>query len=134
MKSLLGDRCQLTVRAQNDGDYSRLDGLAVTKLEISNNPVDVTNGASDGWRELLSFAGSRHVTVALSGISLGGAAEFTLQACALSGELVDCQLVATSAQQLQGCFAVKQMSYSGQQGEEVVFDLALTSAGPITLV
>ena len=55
--------------------YVTVAGLKTTQLTINGDAVIVTNKGSGGWRELLSGAGVRSVSVAASGIFLGSSAE-----------------------------------------------------------
>ena len=55
--------------------YRTVAGLRTTQLSIAGDPVVVTSKESGGWRELLSGAGVRSVSVSAAGIFLGSAAE-----------------------------------------------------------
>ena len=48
--------------------YATVAGLKTTQLSINGDAVAITNKGSGGWRELLSGAGVRSVSVAASGI------------------------------------------------------------------
>ena len=51
--------------------YVTVAGLKTTQLTINGDAVAITNKDSGGWRELLSGAGVRSVSVAASGIFTG---------------------------------------------------------------
>ncbi len=55
--------------------YATVAGLRTTQLSVNGEVVNVTTKDSGGWRELLSGAGVRSVSVAGSGIFTGSAAE-----------------------------------------------------------
>ena len=67
--------------------YATVAGLKTTQLTINGDAVAITNKDSGGWRELLSGAGVRWVSVAASGIFTGSAAEGQVKSLALSGQL-----------------------------------------------
>src|SRR5256885_14772212 len=67
--------------------YVTVAGLKTTQLTINGDAVAITNKGSGGWRELLSGAGVRSVSVAASGIFTGGSAEAQGEAVALNGAL-----------------------------------------------
>jgi len=72
--------------------YSTVAGLKTTQLSINGDAVVITNKGSGGWRELLSGAGVRSVSVAASGIFTGSAAETQVKSLALSGSLESYEL------------------------------------------
>ena len=47
--------------------YATIAGLRTTQLQVSGEAVNVTNKDSGGWRELLSGAGVRAVSVSAAG-------------------------------------------------------------------
>jgi len=55
--------------------YATVAGMRTTQLSVNGEAVNVTSKDSGGWRELLSGAGIRSVSVAASGIFTGSAAE-----------------------------------------------------------
>jgi TP901-1 family phage major tail protein len=67
--------------------YVTVAGLKTTQLSVNGDAVAITNKGSGGWRELLSGAGVRSVSVAASGIFTGSSAEMQARSLALSGAL-----------------------------------------------
>ena len=55
--------------------YQTVAGLRTTQMSITGDTVVITSKDSGGWRELLSGAGVRSVSVSAAGIFLGSAAE-----------------------------------------------------------
>ena len=49
--------------------YATVAGLRTTQMSINGDTVVVTHKQSGGWRELLSGAGTRSVSVSAAGIS-----------------------------------------------------------------
>jgi Phage tail tube protein len=72
--------------------YSTVAGLRTTQLSINGDAVVITNKGSGAWRELLSGAGVRSVSVSGAGVFTGSAAETRIKNTALSGLLDDCEL------------------------------------------
>src|SRR5438034_9162402 len=89
--------------------YATVAGLKTTQLSINGDAVAITNKGSDGWRELLSGAGVRSVSVAAGGIFTGSAAESQLQGLALSGALEDYELSFESGERMRGTFLVTRL-------------------------
>ena len=112
--------------------YSTVAGLKTTQLSINGDAVVITNKGSGGWRELLSGAGVRSVSVAASGIFTGSAAETQVKTLALSGALESYQLSFESGEQMQGQFLVTRLEYAGDFNGERNYTITLESSGEVT--
>src|SRR3546814_9787443 len=64
--------------------YRTVAGLRTTQMSVNGEAVNVTTKESGGWRELLSGAGVRSVSVSAAGIFTGSDAEVRLRGHALS--------------------------------------------------
>ena len=69
--------------------YATVAGLRTTQLSVNGQAVEITSKDSGGWRELLSGAGVRSVSVSGAGVFTGSVAEGRIKANALSGALDD---------------------------------------------
>ena len=72
--------------------YQTVAGLRTTQMSITGDTVVITSKESGGWRELLSGAGVRSVSVSAAGIFLGSAAEAQIRTAAMAGTLADYEL------------------------------------------
>ncbi len=111
--------------------FATVAGLRTTMLTIAGELVTITNKDSGGWRELLSGAGTRSVSVAGSGVFTGSAAEARLKGNALAGTLDDYQLCFASGGTIQGRFLLTKLDYAGDFNGERSYTLALESSGPV---
>jgi TP901-1 family phage major tail protein len=111
--------------------YSTVAGLRTTQLSIAGELVTITNKDSGGWRELLSGAGTRSVSVAGSGVFTGSAAEARLKNNVLAGTLDNYQLSFESGEIMQGRFLLTKLDYSGDFNGERAYTLALESSGQV---
>jgi TP901-1 family phage major tail protein len=111
--------------------FSTVAGLKTTQLSINGNAVEITNKGSGGWRELLSGAGVRSVSVAASGIFTGSAAEVQVKTLALSGALEHYELSFESGERMQGEFLVTRLEYAGDFNGERNYTIALESSGEV---
>ena len=111
--------------------YTTLAGLRTTQLSINGDSVVITNKGSGGWRELLSGAGVRSVSVSGAGVFTGSAAEARIKASALSGVLDDYELSFESGERLRGRFLVTRLDYAGDFNGERSYTLALESSGVV---
>ena len=115
----------------NTPAYSTIAGLRTTQLSINGDSVVITNKGSGGWRELLSGAGVRSVSVSGAGVFTGSSAEARIKASALSGVLDDYELSFESGERLRGRFLVTRLDYAGDFNGERSYTLALESSGVV---
>lgn len=111
--------------------YSTVAGLRTTQMSINGDTVVVTNKSSGGWRELLSGAGTRSVSVSAAGIFLGSAAEAAIRANALAGTIENYELSFEDGEKLQGKFLVQRLDYAGDFNGERNYTLQLESSGAV---
>ena len=111
--------------------YQTVAGLRTTQMSINGDTVVVTHKESGGWRDLLSGAGTRSVSVSAAGIFLGSAAEARMQAQALSGTIADYELSFEDGARMRGRFLVQRLDYAGDFNGERNYTLQLESSGPV---
>ena len=111
--------------------FTTVAGLRTTQLQINGEAVAITSKDSGGWRELLSGAGVRSVSVSGAGIFTGSAAEARLKGNALSGTIDDYRLSFENGESLTGRFLVTRLDYAGDYNGERNYTLALESSGAV---
>lgn len=111
--------------------YQTVAGLRTTQMSINGDTVVVTHKGSGGWRDLLSGAGTRSVSVSAAGIFLGSVAESAVRAHALAGTLDDYELSFEDGERLRGRFMVQRLDYAGDFNGERNYTLQLESSGPV---
>ena len=111
--------------------FATVAGLKTTQLSVNGDPVVITNKGSGGWRELLSGAGVRSVSVAASGIFTGSSAEAQVRGLALSGAIETYELSFESGERMRGQFLVTRLEYAGDFNGERNYTLALESSGAV---
>ena len=111
--------------------YQTVAGLRTTQMSINGDGVVVTHKESGGWRELLSGAGTRSVSVSAAGIFLGSAAEAAIRAHALGGTIDHYELSFEDGEKLRGRFLVLRLDYAGDFNGERNYVLQLESSGPV---
>ena len=111
--------------------YRTVAGLRTTQMTVNGDTVVVTHKESGGWRELLSGAGTRSVSVAASGIFLGSEAEGQLRAHALGGTLDEYELSFEDGERMRGAFLVQRLDYAGDFNGERTYTMQLESSGPV---
>lgn len=111
--------------------YQTIAGLRTTQLSINGDTVVVTHKQSGGWRDILSGAGTRSVSVSAAGIFLGSVAENTVRTRALDGTLDDYELSFEDGAKLRGKFLVQRLDYAGDFNGERSYTMQLESSGPV---
>jgi TP901-1 family phage major tail protein len=111
--------------------FATVAGMRTTQMSVNGELVNVTSKDSGGWRELLSGAGVRSVSVAASGIFTGSAAEVRVKGNALSGLLDEYELSFESGERLRGRFLVTRLDYAGDYNGERNYSLNLESSGEV---
>lgn len=112
-------------------DFATVAGMRTTQLSVNGEAVNVTSKDSGGWRELLSGAGVRSVSVAGSGIFTGSDAEGRLKSNALAGLIDDYELSFESGETMRGRFLITRLDYAGDHGGERTYALSLESSGAV---
>lgn len=116
---------------ENPIGYQTVAGLRTTQMSVNGEAVNVTNKDSGGWRELLSGAGVRSVSVSAAGIFTGSAAEVRLRTRALAGTLDDFRLTFEGGEVLEGRFLITRLDYAGDYNGERNYTLNLESSGVV---
>ena len=111
--------------------YATVAGLRTTQLSINGELVAITSKESGGWRELLSGAGVRSVSVSGAGVFTGSTAETRIKSNALSGALDDFRLSFESGDTMTGKFLVTRLDYAGDFNGERSYTLSLESSGAV---
>lgn len=111
--------------------YTVIAGLRTTQMSINGDAVNITTKDSGGWRELLTRAGVRSVSVSAAGIFTGSEAELRIRNHAMAGEIDDYELSFESGEKMRGQFLISRLDYAGDYNGERSFTFNLESSGPI---
>jgi TP901-1 family phage major tail protein len=111
--------------------YATVAGMRATQMSVNGEAVNVTSKDSGGWRELLSGAGVRSVSVGASGIFTGSTAEVRVRGNALAGLVDDYELSFESGERMRGRFLVTRLDYAGDYNGERNYSLSLESSGQV---
>ena len=111
--------------------FRTVAGLRTTQMSITGDSVNVTHKQSGGWRELLSGAGTRSVSVSAAGIFLASDAEADIRTHALAGTIADYELSFEDGTRLTGRFLVQRLDYAGDFNGERNYTVQLESSGAV---
>ena len=123
----------LLVRIDNGAGYVTVAGLRSRRIAFNAELVDITHAESvDRWRELLAGAGMRRASVSGRGLFRDGASDAMVRQAFFDGAINNCQIVVPDFGTIQGLFQIASLEFSGEHNGEVIFDIALESAGALT--
>lgn len=133
MAAQLGKDLLLKVDETGTGSFITVAGLRSKRISFGAEAVDVTDQASAGqWRELLDGAGVRKANLAGSGIFKDAGSDEAVRAIFFSGALRDWQVIVPGFGTVSGPFQITALEYGGNYDGEVVFEIAMESAGQLT--
>lgn len=115
--------------------YVGIGGMQEPSIEISNEPVDITNADSAGVRTLLEGAGVNSMTIKGKGVFVDDAVAAQLRTAAALNQHKNFQFVVpgTAVKTFQGSFMISKMTESSTFKESGAYDFQLESAGPVTI-
>lgn len=122
----------LLLKIHNGTTYETVAGLRSRRIAFNAQAVEVTDAESAGrWRELLEGAGIRRASVSGAGIFKDLASDATVRSSFFNGTILNWQVVIPDFGTITGPMQITALEYHGQYNGEVMFDLALESAGAI---
>jgi TP901-1 family phage major tail protein len=133
MSAQRGKDLLLKVDTTGSGAFATVAGLRARSLAFNAATVDVTHAEStDEWRELLSNAGAKSARISGSGIFKDAASDETVRGLFFAGTIRNWQVVIPDFGTVGGAFQITALEYSGSHDNELTFELALESAGPLS--
>ena len=116
-----------------EGQFTTLAGLRATRVSFNAETIDVTSLESQGgWRELLSGAGVRSVSISGSGVFRDAETDERARQLFFDGEAPNFQVVIPDFGIVEGPFQVTAIEYGGSHNGEATYELSLASAGNLT--
>lgn len=112
--------------------FTTIGGMRTTGISINNEPVDVSDKDSSGWRELLEAAGGRTVSVSGAGVFKDSASETTVQTAVLAQTIDNYEIVFGNGDKFGGAFQVTSLEYTGENNGAQEYSLTLESSGAVT--
>jgi len=111
-------------------DGAAIAGVREKGIALNGEPVDVTDDASDGWRELLAEAGEHQVNVSLSGVTKSDALKEAW--FDVADRIKAVTITYPDGGVLSGNFFLATFSETGPYSDATTFEAELQSTGPVT--
>lgn len=122
----------LRLDADGAGNFVTVAGLRSRRLSFNADTVDITDTESDGhWRELLAGAGVKRADVAGAGIFKDRASDGAVRSVFFEGRIATWQVRIPAFGTVEGPFQLTALEYGGTHDGEVVFEIAMESAGAL---
>lgn len=112
--------------------FTTVGGMRSTGITINNEPVDVTDKDSAGWREILAAAGGKTVSVSGAGVFKDSASEATMRTNILNQTLNNYRVQFEDGSYFAGAFLVTALTYTGENNGAREYSLTLESSGAVT--
>lgn len=111
-------------------DGAEIAGVREKGVAFNGEPVDVSDGASDGWRELLAEAAENSIDISLSGVTKSDA----LKQSWFDAEdrIKPAVLTYPDGGVLSGNFYLASFSETGPYKDATTFEAELQSSGEVT--
>lgn len=123
----------LKVDLTGSGQFETVAGLRATRISFNAESVDVTSLESQGgWRELLSGAGVKSVSISGAGVFRDADTDERARQIFFDGETPDFQVIIPDFGRVEGPFQITSVEYAGTHDGEATYELALSSAGALS--
>lgn len=133
MAAQMGKDLLLKVDETGSGSFITVAGLRSKRISFGAETVDVTDQASAGqWRELLSGGGVKKANLAGSGIFKDQSSDGVVRAIFFGGAVRDFQVVVPDFGTIEGPFQITALEYGGNYDGELVYEVAMESAGELS--
>lgn len=130
-----------TLKISDGGDppvFLTIGGAKSTRMSLNAAPVDITNVASNGWKEYLPGAGTKELSISLSGVfdsRTPGATKVWDAAMAQGvGGYIEAQVISGHGDYFVGTFVVENYERSGEDSNAEQFSCSIKSSGQPTYV
>lgn len=115
------------------GTFTTMGGLRVSNFSINAEAIDATNQGSNQWKELLSGAGIRSLTLSGNGLFSNAANEQLARTRAIAQTLNNYQ-ISDGINTYTAQFKITKLDRSGDYKGDQNWSMTFASSGPLTVV
>ena len=110
--------------------FTTVAGLRSTSFTVNNETVDVTTKDNTSkWRQLLSGAGTKSLSISGSGVFTDAISEETVRTAAFANTINNFQILLGNGDDLTGAFQITSYERGGEFNGEETFSISLESSG-----
>src|SRR5215204_6719193 len=123
----------LLVKIYDGASFVTVAGLRTRRLAFNAETVDITHAESAGrWRELLEGAGVKRAAVSGRGLFKDASSDALMRQTFFDGAIKNFQIVIPDFGTLEGAFQISSLEFAGEHNGDVIYELALESAGALS--
>lgn len=122
------------LKVSNDGGsvYTLVGGIRTNNATYNNNPVDISNALSAGYKEWLPDGGDMDLTIAVDGVITNDTMQIVLETSAKDRTLLPYRMNYSGAGIMSALFAIQTFTIQAAYNNAVMFTASLVSSGTIT--
>lgn len=123
------------VKISSDGgsSFTTVAGVRTNGVTINNEPVDVTNAGSGGFREYLADGGVQSVSMNVDGVVVDNTAFETMLTQAKDRTKVYYQFAFANLGTITSKFVITSIQLTGSYNEAQTFTAQVESSGPLAI-
>ena len=115
------------------GAYVDIGYMRSKSYTVNNESVDISNETDGVWRQLLEGAGNQSVSVSGSGLWTDSTHEAAMRLAAFNNTFELIRIIDDHGDVITGSFQITSFGNSAEHNAETSSDIALESAGDVTL-
>jgi len=122
----------LQISANGGSTFTTIGGVRTKTVAVNNNPVDITNDGSNGFREMLADGGTQGVDISFDGVVVNDTAYETLLSQAHDRTAIYWKFNFADAGVITAKFVVGSISYGAAHDNAQTFSISAMSSGTVT--
>lgn len=123
----------LKISANGGSTFTTVAGVRSTGATINNEPVDVTNMGSGGFREYLADGGVQSISMNVDGVVVDDSAFETMLTQAKDRTKVHYQFAFAGTGVITAKFVITSVQVTGSYNEAQTFSAQIESSGPLSI-
>ena len=116
-----------------DGTFAKATGVRTTSMTLNNNPVDVTNADSGGFREIYAAGGNQQMDLTCEGLANASKPFRRLRRFAVARKELVVQYRSFTNEAFQCSAVLMDWQMTGVHNDVETFRTTIHSTGPITV-
>ena len=121
------------ISSNGGSTFTTVAGIRTNGVTINNEPVDVTNAGSGGFREYLADGGVQSISMNVDGVVVDDTAFETMLTQAKDRTKVFYQFAFANAGSIKAKFVITSIQITGSYNEAQTFSAQIESSGPLTI-
>ncbi len=123
----------IKVSADGGSTFTTVGGVRTNGLTLNNEPVDITNAGSNGFREHLADGGIQSVSMSCDGVVVDNTAFETMLTQAKDRTKVRYQFAFANSGVIAAEFVITSIQMTGAYNDAQTFSASLESTGAVTI-